>query len=532
MLAISVAAAVAATGSFGTVTVSGAGATWTNAAGLAIGDFSTGQLTIANGGRVLTGSTGGFIGVRPGATGMVTVTDPGSTWNMTDQLVVAGFLGPASGTLFVQNGGAVTSTAGTLGFSSGSTGAVSVTGAGSTWTSSGNVTVGLAGTGTLNCCRWRCRECRWRHRHGCGGKPGGFDRDFKRRCDPGNTAVAPGTLNAAAVQFGAGTGALNFNHTSSGYVFAPTINRAAGAVNVFAGTTIFTANNAYTGATNINGGTLQLGNGGTSGTISGNVANNGVLAINRSDAFTFASIISGSGVLQQLGPGTTILTAANTYAGGTTVSAGTLRLGSGGSLAPTGALIVNGGTFDLNGNNQTVGALSGAGGTLALGSGILTTDTASNTTFAAPITGSGGLAKQGLGTLNLTGTNTYTGGTAVLAGTLAINGSVAGNVAVGSRGTLGGNGTIGGSVVERRHPRAGQLDRPADRERLLSPRWRARPTRSRSTMRARATASMSAARRRSRAARCRCSPRPAATPTARPTRSCAPPAASRAPTRA
>ena len=138
------------TGSFGTVTVSGAGATWTNAAGLAIGNSSTGQLTIANGGRVLTGSTGGFIGVRPGATGMVTVTDPGSTWNMTDQLVVAGFLGPASGTLFVQNGGAVTSTAGTLGFSSGSTGAVSVTGAGSTWTSSGNVTVGLAGTGTLN----------------------------------------------------------------------------------------------------------------------------------------------------------------------------------------------------------------------------------------------------------------------------------------------------------------------------------------------------------------------------------------------
>src|SRR5260370_4953631 len=141
------------TGTFGTVTVSGAGATWTNSAGLAIGDSSTGQLTIANGGKVLTGSTGGFIGVRPGATGTVTVTDPGSTWNITDQLVVAGFLGPASGTLFVQNGGAVTSTAGTIGFSSGSTGAVSVTGTGSTWASSGNVTVGLAGTGTLTAAR-------------------------------------------------------------------------------------------------------------------------------------------------------------------------------------------------------------------------------------------------------------------------------------------------------------------------------------------------------------------------------------------
>ena len=57
------------------------------------------------------------------------------------------------------------------------------------------------------------------------------------------------------------------------------------------------------------------------------------------------------------------------------------------------------------------------------------------------------MAKQGLGTLNLTGNNTYSGGTAVLAGTLAVNGGVAGNVAVGPAGTLGGNGTIGGNVV-------------------------------------------------------------------------------------
>ena len=83
-----------------------------------------------------------------------------------------------------------------------------------------------------------------------------------------------------------------------------------------------------------------------------------------------------------------------------------------------------------------------------MGAGGGTFDTNGNTiTFATGLTGSGGLAKQGLGTLNLTGNNTYTGGTAVLAGTLAINGSIAGNVAVGSAGTLGGNGTIAGSVV-------------------------------------------------------------------------------------
>jgi outer membrane autotransporter protein len=431
------------TSAVGTVTVSGAGTTWTNSAGLAIGDSGTGQVTIAASGKVLTGSSGGFLGVLPGANGTMMVTDPGSTWNISDQLTVGG---SGSGMLIVQNGGTVTNTAGTIGFSSGSIGAVSVTGTSSAWTSSGNVTVGLAGTGTLTVAGGGAVNV--------GGGTGavvvadqaGSIGTLNIGAAPGNTAVAPGTLNAAAVQFGAGTGALNFNHTSSGYVFAPTIT-GPGAVNVFAGTTIFTGNNAYTGGTTINGGTLQLGNGGTSGNISGNVANNGTFAINRSDAFSFANVISGSGMLQQLGPGTTILTTANTYTGGTTVSAGTLRLGSGGSLAPTGALTVNGGTFDLNSNNQTVGALSGTGGILALGNGTLTTDTASNTTLASAITGTGSLTKQGLGTLNLTGTNTYTGPTSVTAGTLAVNGSLTSNVTVGAAGTLGGNGTITGLVT-------------------------------------------------------------------------------------
>ena len=431
------------TSGVGTVTVSGAGTTWTNSAGLAIGASGTGQVTIAGGGQVLTGPSGGFLGVLAGATGTMTVTDPGSTWNISDQLTVGG---AGSGMLIVQNGGTVTNAAGTIGSSSGSIGAVSVTGTGSTWTSSGNVTVGLAGTGALTVAGGGAVNV--------GGGTGtvvvanqvGSIGNLNIGAAQGSPAVAPGTLNAAAVQFGAGTGALNFNHTASGYVFAPTIS-GPGAVNVFAGTTIFTANNAYTGGTTISGGTLQLGNGGASGTISGNVANNGVFAINRSDAFTFANVISGTGVLEQLGPGTTTLTAANTYTGGTTVSAGTLRLGSGGSLAPTGALIVNGGTFDLNGNNQTVGALSGTGGILALGNGTLTTDSASNTTLATQITGAGGLTKQGLGTLNLTGTNTYTGPTSVTAGTMAVNGSLTSNVTVGAAGTLGGNGTITGLVA-------------------------------------------------------------------------------------
>ncbi|MBW8853199.1 MAG: autotransporter-associated beta strand repeat-containing protein, partial [Bradyrhizobium sp.] len=57
----------------------------------------------------------------------------------------------------------------------------------------------------------------------------------------------------------------------------------------------------YTGGTTITGGTLQIGNGGTAGSIAGNITNNAALAFNRSDAVTFASVISGNGTLAKLG---------------------------------------------------------------------------------------------------------------------------------------------------------------------------------------------------------------------------------------
>ena len=69
---------------------------------------------------------------------------------------------------------------------------------------------------------------------------------------------------------------------------------------------------------------MQLGAGGTTGSIVGNVSNNGALAFNRSDTYTYGGTISGTGSATQQGNGTTILTANNTYTGGTTVDAGSL----------------------------------------------------------------------------------------------------------------------------------------------------------------------------------------------------------------
>ena len=51
----------------------------------------------------------------------------------------------------------------------------------------------------------------------------------------------------------------------------------------------------YTGGTTINAGTLQLGNGGTTGSISGNVTDNATLVFDRSDSVTFSGVVNGTG---------------------------------------------------------------------------------------------------------------------------------------------------------------------------------------------------------------------------------------------
>lgn len=254
------------------------------------------------------------------------------------------------------------------------------------------------------------------------------------------------------------TGTGTFSSTISG----------PGGLTIAGGTVNLLGTNTFTGGTTIaSGGTLRAGADAAMGAASGGLTFTGG-TLQATSAYTIArqvslgtgggtidtngnnilvsTAIAGSGGLTKAGTGILTVSGANSYVGGTTINAGTLRLAAGASLPTTGALTVNGGTLDFNGNNVTIGSLAGAGGTLSLGASTLTVAEAGSTTFAGTLTGTGGVTKTGTGTLNLTGANTYTGPTSVSGGRLAINGSITSNVTVGSGGNLGGAGTITGTV--------------------------------------------------------------------------------------
>ncbi len=142
---------------------------------------------------------------------------------------------------------------------------------------------------------------------------------------------------------------------------------------------------------------MDLGNGGTTGSIVVDVADNGMLSFDHTNVVTFAHTISGAGGLAQIGSGTTILTANNPYTGGTTVAAGTLVVGD--SANPSAALSGGGpitvaSSATLGGYGSVTGFVTNSG-TIAAGNGTPGFGTSPTGTFTII----GSLLNQG--TVNL-----------------------------------------------------------------------------------------------------------------------------------
>ena len=191
---------------------------------------------------------------------------------------------------------------------------------------------------------------------------------------------------------------IGYSNTSPA-AYSGTIQGWIDLTKVGTGTLILSGANSYTGATTVHGGMLEAGiatnafgsssavtldntvgvvlalnshsntigslNGG--GTTGGNVTlGSGTLttgALNTTD--TFAGVISGGGGLTKNGNGTMTLSGANTYSGATTVNAGGTLYGGAanvfGGSSSNSALVMGGGTLDMDGNSQAFGSLAGTG---------------------------------------------------------------------------------------------------------------------------------------------------------------------------
>ena len=240
------------------------------------------------------------------------------------------------------------------------------------------------------------------------------------------------------------------------------------------GTLVLDAANTYNGVTQVRVGTLQIGAGSTTGSISNTsgitVSSGATLAFNRSDtALTLAAKITGAGSVLQSGSGATTLNATDSdYSGGTTISGGRLTAKSLGS----GAVTINGSgatQLKLSASTTYSNSISIGASTGTANQGLIDTDTGINAVLTGPISitgtpsmstaghfgssGTGSIRIDGAisstvpvifrrGTIILTATNGYSTSTVISnGGTLQIgNGTDAGSI--GSTSAITNNGAL------------------------------------------------------------------------------------------
>jgi len=128
---------------------------------------------------------------------------------------------------------------------------------------------------------------------------------------------------------------------------------------------------------------------------------------------TIDNALTGNTELVKTDLGTLVLNGSNTYAGGTAIQGGTIRISSDGNLGGSaGGLTLDGGTL------ETTTSMTSARGVLLASTGTLLTDAGTTLMLTGSLSGAGSVTKAGSGTLLLTGTGSQTGDTIVAGGTL------------------------------------------------------------------------------------------------------------------
>jgi len=221
---------------------------------------------------------------------------------------------------------------------------------------------------------------------------------------------------------------------------------------IFAGSSV-TVNSD--GLLNLNGNSHTLGSLAGSGEIA---LGGATLSLEQwSGSSSFSGRITGNGSLEKTGGSTLLLSGQSSYTGETYIN-GILGLGVDNAL-PTGTRLTleANAQLQLNGYDLQIGSIEGGAaysGKVLLGGGTLTAGANNlSTTLGSDIQGSGGLVKQGSGTLTLDGSNSFSGtlqieqGALALNRNLSVNSSVAVSVASGASFDLKSNSVQTGSLA-------------------------------------------------------------------------------------
>jgi autotransporter-associated beta strand protein len=284
--------------------------------------------------------------------------------------------------------------------------------------------------------------------------------------------------NNGVTVFSSGTSASSAAITNNNTLeFFNTSTAGSATITTNTGGQTFIANSASGGTARfiLNGtGFLDISVLAGGGTTAGSIEGNGNVFLGAKNltvggnnlSTTFSGVIQDGGnhggtggSLTKTGFGTLILTGANTYTGGTTITAGTIQVGNNTALG-TGALTLNGGTL------QAGTGIINLGNAVRLGTGGGTVDTATHAmSFSGNITDGGAtpgpltfISTGGLGGFGLSGNNTYSAATVITSGSfvdafsttaLSANSDFTVNGLLGLAGfnntirSLSGTGTVG-----------------------------------------------------------------------------------------